>query len=47
MFHITESLIWAVLVGVKRYWKNWSTYQITIIYVICCDLIYNFLTYNY
>jgi hypothetical protein len=28
-------------------WRNWEKYQSTFFYVIVCDLIYNFLTYNY
>lgn len=28
-------------------WRNWKKYHSTILYMIMCDLLYNFLTYNY
>ncbi|WP_374104121.1 CBO0543 family protein [Bacillus sp. ISL-18] len=47
MFHITESLLWIAVVVVMGYWKNLRLYHSTILYVLCCDLLYNFLTYNF
>ncbi|WP_376767909.1 CBO0543 family protein [Neobacillus endophyticus] len=28
-------------------WRNWRIYHTTILYMIVCDLLYNFLTYNH
>ncbi|WP_368780976.1 CBO0543 family protein [Alicyclobacillus fastidiosus] len=28
-------------------WRNWKKYQSTTLYLITCDLLYNFLCYNY
>lgn len=28
-------------------WRNWKKYQSSILYLITCDLLYNFLTYNH
>ena len=45
--YIITALFMTILSWKYGDWLNWKKYQSTILYLIVCDLLYNFLTYNY
>jgi hypothetical protein len=47
MFILTMLSINIITTYIWGDWRHWIKYQSTILYLIVCDLIYNFLTYNY
>jgi hypothetical protein len=47
LFVVTVLLIDLIVAWKWGDWRNWQKYQSTILYIILCDLAYNFLTYNY
>jgi hypothetical protein len=45
MFCIAVCIMDVLVAWLWGDWRNWKKYQSTILYIITCDLLYNFLTY--
>lgn len=45
--HLIGQLGWIYAAWRWGDWRNWKKYQATILYLLCLDFLYNFLTYDY
>lgn len=46
MFHLIAAAIWILLAWWIGDWRNWKKYHATILFIILCDLLHNFLLVN-